>query len=445
MQSQDEVGMLASAFNQMTTRLKTLYEDLRRSEEHFRSLIENSSDIITIVNRDSLVLYESPTIERVLGYPAGRVRDHLLTEFVHPEDIPRFLQALDQSFAEPLRMLSVEFRFRHANGAWRVLEARGQYRQHMSGEPGIVINARDITLRKQAEEDRVRLREENMKARSEFISTVSHELRTPLTPIRGYVDVLLMGAGGRLTDQQREFLQTIRDNTLRMRSLIDDLLDVGRLEAGKITLTYNTLYLGDLIQHEIRLLQAEIDRKEMQINLDIVHDLPAVQADSKRVSQIFVNLFSNALKYTYNGGIIRVRAYCDDAETVAIEITDTGVGMSPEQLEKLFTPFYRADNPLRTEAGGTGLGLTIARSFAHLHGGDIVATSEQGVGSTFTFTLPIKPAPRQQVQVVDYHGNGHHPDSEDLLSASTGLDADGTPVFDTADDPDATTPAKPIE
>lgn len=397
-QTQDEVGMLAHSFNRMTMRLKKLYEDLQRSEEHFRSLIENSSDVITIVNRDGIVLYESPSVETVLGYAEGTIRDRLLTEFIHPDDIPVLLDALEHSFANTDHTLEAEFRFRHAGGSWRILEGRGQHLQDISGEAGIVINARDITLRRRAEEDRARLQEENLRARSEFIATVSHELRTPLTPIRGYVDVLLMGAGGEVSEQQREFLQTIKENTMRMRSLVDDLLDVGRLETGKIALNYDTMNLGPLIRHEVKLMQAELDRKQMQLILDIPDDLPNIQADNKRVSQVFVNLFSNAIKYTFAQGTIWVRVQVQQPDgCMVVEVEDTGVGLTPEQQEKLFTPFYRADNPLLTEAGGTGLGLTIAKSFIELHGGSITVRSQQGVGSTFAFSLPLKrttlPAP----------------------------------------------------
>lgn len=402
-QTEDEVGALGISFNLMTRRLQEVYANLQRSEEHFRSLIEQSTDVTTIVNRSGVVLYESPSIKNILGYEADYLSGKVLTEFVHPDDLSAFQEAVEQSFDNPTHHLAVEFRFFHADGTWHILEGRGRFLIDMSGESGIVINARDITERKQAEEERARLQEENLRARREFIATVSHELRTPLTPIRGYVDILLLGAGGEINEQQRSFLQTIKDNTIRMSALVDDLLEVGRIEAGRVKLNFEMIDLSSVIAYETRMLQTELDRKEMTLLLDIADDLPGINADKKRVSQVLANLLSNAVKYTYPQGNICVRAFQYNEHFVEIQVEDTGIGLTPEQQEKLFTPFYRADNVMHTEVSGTGLGLSITKSFVELHGGKIWVQSEVNKGSVFAFRLPINP--HLDAQLVQVLGN----------------------------------------
>lgn len=245
------------------------------------------------------------------------------------------------------------------------------------------------TERLRAEEERRQAEEEVQRSRREFIGTVSHELRTPLTPIIGYVDLLLTGAGGAITSDQRDFLKTIKNNSLRMNSLVDDLLEVSRIGSGRVELHLAPTHVDGLINETIHLFQEHIATKDQHLAVHIADDLPIIAADGRRITQVLNNLVSNASKYTPNGGSITVRATINHEE-IAIQVGDTGVGLSPEQTKKLFTPFYRADNGLRDQVSGTGLGLSIARSFVQMHGGDIEVESEVGRGSTFTVYLPIK-------------------------------------------------------
>lgn len=260
---------------------------------------------------------------------------------------------------------------------------------HLAGVINTTLDALERTREeRRREEERARLREESLKARRQFISTVSHELRTPLTPIGGFVDMLLMGVAGELNSDQEAFLHTIKANTLRMTSLVDDLLEVGRLESGRVTLNRAALDLRRTILDVVEMLRPELTRKEMKLTLDINEQLPRVDADGKRVGQVLANLLSNAIKYTYPRGKIHVVTQLRDDGLIAVSIADSGVGLSAEQQRQLFTPFYRADSPLRDEVGGTGLGLHIAKSFVELHGGRIWVESTPGVGSCFAFTLP---------------------------------------------------------
>jgi GAF sensor signal transduction histidine kinase (EC 2.7.3.-) len=227
------------------------------------------------------------------------------------------------------------------------------------------------------------------KEKRQFISDVSHELRTPLTAIKGYVDVLLLTASLNLTPDQISYLTIIKNNTNRLRALIEDILEFSRPDSKK-KLTFTQVDIPTVIEEVVQSLRLEYERKGMNVRIETSPSLPPVTADQKRVSQIIFNLFSNAVKYTYEGGSITVRAFLNRANMMQIEVEDTGVGMSPEQLKKLFRPFYRADNPLRDIAGGTGLGLSIAKQLVEMHGGEIWVTSELGKGSTFAFAIPLQ-------------------------------------------------------
>jgi signal transduction histidine kinase len=234
----------------------------------------------------------------------------------------------------------------------------------------------------------LQLQEEALRAKREFLSIVSHELRTPLTPMLGYLDLMLVGEGGELTDDQRKFLKTIRSNTRRMSALVEDLLEIGRMEANSITLQFSPVDLGIVIEEVVERLQSDLERTSMTLTREIAVQLPLVEADRKRVEQVLMNLLSNAIKYNYPGGNITIRAFKRDSQYVEVQIEDSGIGLTLEQQSRLFTRFYRAETPLRDQVSGTGLGLVVAKTFVELHGGSITVQSQPGAGSTFSFTLP---------------------------------------------------------
>jgi signal transduction histidine kinase len=243
---------------------------------------------------------------------------------------------------------------------------------------GSVAVLRDVT--REIEADR---------AKRDFISSVSHELRTPLTSIKGYVDLLLLGAAGPLGEGQQSFLSVVKNNANRLMDLINDILEIGRIDADKIRLNFESVSLGDIFQDVLQTMRAEIERKSTIVKVDIEPDLPHIPADLRRVTQVVLNLVSNAVKYTYPGAHVTLRAFINPAGLLQTDIEDDGVGILPEQQQHLFRRFYRADNPLRDEVGGTGLGLSIAKSFVELHGGEMWVQSESGKGSTFSFMLPL--------------------------------------------------------
>jgi signal transduction histidine kinase len=226
------------------------------------------------------------------------------------------------------------------------------------------------------------------RAKSEFVSLVAHELRAPMTSIRGYADMLIKGVGGQLTPQQVEFAQIINSNVERMQVLVSDLQDISRIEAGQLRLDIRPTSLADAIERALQSTRPQIEARSQRLSVEVPADLQQIRADAERTTQVLVNLLSNACKYTPEGGSIAVRAWADGSY-VYCAVSDTGIGMSPEDCAHLFTKFFRSDHPAVQETPGTGLGLCIVKSLVELQGGVIAVESELGRGTTFTFTVPV--------------------------------------------------------
>jgi signal transduction histidine kinase len=241
-------------------------------------------------------------------------------------------------------------------------------------------------------EQRNRAVEEANRLKTEFVSMVSHELRTPLTSIVGYVDLLVDGEAGELAPDQYEYLTIVKNNAARLLSLIDDLLDIARIEAGRIELQPCALDVGRLLREATASLAPMLEAKQQRLALDLAQSMPPVWADPDRLTQIVLNLVSNAHKYTPAAGSISVAAEMSDG-CARVHVRDSGVGMSAEEQAQLFTRFFRARNPATRHVSGSGLGLALTRSLVELHGGTLSVTSAPDQGSTFSFTLPVADVP----------------------------------------------------
>ncbi len=242
---------------------------------------------------------------------------------------------------------------------------------------GTVSVFRDVTAEVEAD-----------RAKSEFVSTVSHELRTPMTAVKGYVDLMLMGTTGTLTEMQERFLSVIKSNADRLTSLVNDLLDLSRIETGKIVLSPQVLDMKPLIEQAVLTITPRAREKGLRVRAILPSALPQVYADPDRLAQVLTNLLANAYKYTPLGGDVTVHAYVREA-MLHLAIADTGIGIAHEDQARIFERFYRVDDPLVQEESGTGLGLTITTSLIRMQGGDIFLRSEPGEGSIFTFTVPL--------------------------------------------------------
>jgi PAS domain S-box-containing protein len=242
---------------------------------------------------------------------------------------------------------------------------------------GVVATLRDVT--KEVEADR---------AKSEFISTVSHELRTPMTAIKGYTDLLHGEVVGPINSDQKRFLSIIKNNTDRLTALINDLLDISRVETGRVRFEPQAVQIGDVIADVVSALAGQAEVKNQSLTYEIVGGLPEIMGDRDRLNQVLTNLIGNAIHYTPHGGMIEVRAYHVE-NAVRVDVRDTGIGIAPDDMGRIFERFYRADHPLVQETSGTGLGLSIVRMFVEMHGGRVWVESRRNKGSTFTFILPL--------------------------------------------------------
>lgn len=253
---------------------------------------------------------------------------------------------------------------------------------------GTVSIFRDIT--REVEVDRLK---------SEFVATVSHELRTPMTSVKGYVEMLLMGAVGTINDEQRRFLQTIKGNIDRLGGLVNDLLDISRIESGRVALSLEPVdvaaMLGDVSEAVLR--RGRNESKPLEIDLELPKSLPPALADRERLRQIINNLVENSFNYTPAGGHIQLKA-SKRGQQVEISVSDNGIGILPEDLPKVFERFYRGEQALNMSVAGTGLGLSIVRQLIEMHEGEIVIESEgvPGKGTVCTITLPIATADEQR-------------------------------------------------
>ena len=245
---------------------------------------------------------------------------------------------------------------------------------------GSVSLFRDIT--REVEVDRLK---------SEFVATVSHELRTPMTAIKGYTDLMLMGATGSLQEGQKNFLKTIQDNANRLKMLVEDLLDISKIEAGRVSLDLHAISLLPILNSVAQHIKGRMSDKGKFLNiaLEVSEDLPKIRGDKMRLVQIFTNLVDNAYTYSPENTTITLRAFAIP-QGLQVNIKDEGIGLSPEEKNRIFERFFRGENPLVLSSSGTGLGLNIVQRLVEMHNGKIWVESDgPGLGSTFSVILPI--------------------------------------------------------
>lgn len=413
----DELGRLAMVFQRMLNTvqereqsLKDAKETLKRSEAYFRSLIEHSSDVIIILDAEGNIRYGSPSLSTVLGYNLGDFWEHQFIEFIHPKDLPSVTDALTQAAQTPGTGQPFELRFQHHNGEWLIMEAVSNNLLRDSAVEGLIINLRDITERKQAEDwQRAKETAERAnQAKSQFLANMSHELRTPLNAIIGYSEMLQEEA---IDLDQNEFipdLQKIHSAGKHLLNLINDILDLSKIEAGKMDLYLESFNVSAMIQDVVSTIAPLASQNHNTVLVHCPDTIGELHADHTKVRQNLFNLLSNACKFTENGtitltverqeagnqepgagrGELGIQGETLEMNWIRFCVTDTGIGMTPEQLDRVFDAFTQADASTTRKYGGTGLGLAISQRFCQMMGGDISVTSTVGQGSQFTMWLP---------------------------------------------------------
>ena len=338
-----------------------------------QAILEGIADGVIVFDRGGKALVANSAIIQLLGLTPKHILGKRIDALIEPRlsDVDRDIVA-DMLADQSARYPSVKIQWDQKT----LSISSAPVRDRAGVVTGSVAVFRDFT--REAELDRMK---------SDFVSIASHELRTPLTSIRGYLDLLNMGRPDPLTEQQRSFLQVARDNTERLHQLVNDLLDISRIESGRIELDVQVVSLAEILGKSASLVRNQFVQRGLTLDLDLPPDLPRVFADPKRIGQVVTNLLSNAYKYTPEGGAT-VHAHASNG-TIQVDVKDTGIGISDEDRSKLFTQFFRAESDFVREQSGTGLGLNITRSLVEMHGGRIWVESEPGQGSTFSFTLPL--------------------------------------------------------
>jgi PAS domain S-box-containing protein len=358
------------------------------SEQRFRALVQNSSDIITLMDEEGHILYDSPAIERVLGY---RMADRLLrriVDYVHPDDEA----AVTALFAAPVDGVpaasSSVFRARHATGAWVYLEMIATNLLDDPAIRGIVGNTRDITERKRAEEEMWRALDkarELSELKSRFVSMTSHEFRTPLTTIMSNAEMLERYFHKWTEDKRNLAFKRINESVRQMVALLDDVLMIGKVESGK--LTYNPAPV-DLVRFCTELIDIVRSGRETDRLVDFeAADIPPMLAlDESLLRHVLLNVLTNAVKYSPADTAVGLTLAMTGG-AVVITISDSGIGIPETDQVHLFEPFYRATNV--GTISGTGLGLTIVKRCVERHGGTIGVTSSAATGTTFQIAIPV--------------------------------------------------------
>lgn len=403
---QDEAGGTLGLFGLIrdVTEARQAIMRLRESENRFRSLVENMRNIIFCrgVKGDGPFGYRdggSVMYGRDAGILAGTADDSGFAdvrawyESVHPDDRPAYLDA-ERARKEEGRPYLIEYRFRHPRtGQLRwAREAGWTVEDPQSGTTWLDSYIVDVTTLKEAQaqaEEARRAAEEANQAKSAFFASVSHELRTPLNAVLGFAEIMdrqLFGPVG--NERYADYVRSIRDSGRILLGLIDDLLDLSKIEAGKQVLREEWLDVRELCCDVLRLMEPQAAAAQLVLQLRASDGLPLLCADARAVRQILLNLLSNALKFTPPGGRVLVGAKVARDGGLSLTVTDSGIGISPEDVRRLFLPYSQTDSSLASPARGTGLGLMLVRSLCELHGGSAKIRSRPGKGTKVWARFP---------------------------------------------------------
>ena len=491
------------------TEQKEAEENLRQSEEYFRSLIEDGVDVITVMDAKGVLQYVSPSYSRELGYSHEQLIGHFAAEHVHQDDRKHVLDAFNRAIDDNGVLETVNYRFKAANGKWLHIESHGRSQIGQEAVGGVIVISRDVTQQRGAEmallESQRRLQSivENApliiwavdrdgiftmsegsaletiglragagvgksafelhverpavidgvrsalngkiktdmvtfnnrhfdlsfmpatrddgfingafgvavdvterekaeretraakeeaeyanKAKSEFLANMSHELRTPLNAIIGFSEMMQSGLFGELPEKHSSYVQDIFNSGEHLLQLINDILDLSKIEAGKHDLYEEIVDLKVAIQAALRIVHDNASSRNIALNVLVEHDLPFLLADERMLKQIFINLVSNATKFTPEGGAVEIRANVVPDDGMIIEVADNGIGMTDAEIGHAMSAFGQVESAFVRQQPGTGLGLPLVKSMAELHQAELEIESEKDMGTTVRIKFP---------------------------------------------------------
>lgn len=372
-----------------------------KSQEYSESIINTVREPLIVLDQDLRVVTVSRSFYEVFKVKPEETVGQLIYDLGNKQwDIPKLRELLEDILPQKAIFDDYEVEHDFLGIGRRIMLLNARQIQRVSGKERIILLAiEDITERREIENGLEKAHEELKvladelkrvaRVKSEFLANMSHELRTPLNSINGFSEVLYDETFGPLNEKQKKYVNNVLTSGKHLLLLINQILDMAKVEAGKMKLALSSLPMKSLL-NEISLLIADmVSKKKIELLLEIVEDLPNIEADELKVKEIIYNLLSNAVKFTPEGGKIGMRAKRADTE-IEIVVWDTGVGIAPENMGKIFEGFFRVDTPYSRVTEGTGLGLPLSKKLVELHGGELSVESEGlNKGTSVRFTLPI--------------------------------------------------------
>ncbi len=364
----DEIGDLAKAFAYMSERIKEQIEKIKKEGAKLDAVLSSMLEGIMVVDEKGSILLANPSIRKFFYMdldPEQKAPIEVIRHAAVQDIVDGVLRGGKDAIGHEISLSQPQERVLQVNGVPILRNNRME---------GAVLVFHDITELRRLE-----------KVRQDFVANVSHELRTPIASIQGYAETLLDGA---IDDKKnaKDFVKIIAEDSRRLARLIEDLLDLSKIESGKMKMVPEPLEIGPTVKRILKVLEKPVKNKSISAKADIPEDLPKVLADPERLSQVFMNLLDNAVKYTPEGGSVTVTA-CRDHDRIRVDVSDSGIGIPETDLPRIFERFYRVDKSRSQELGGTGLGLSIVKHIVQAHGGEVSVRSVLGQGSTFSFTL----------------------------------------------------------
>lgn len=364
--SRDEISVLTENFNEMAGVLQSTMDEINSERDKLSTLFLHMTDGVVAFSRNGNVIQSNPASVRMLGRE--------MDESVDYDDIfgsiSSLEEILEQSVNEPIaaQMKVGKSDLELSLAPFSADESQG----------GVLAVIHDVTAQRKSEE-----------MRREFVANVSHELRTPLTNIKSYTETLIDAGDDLPPEMKASFFGVILSEADRMTRIVQDLLTLSRFDYGKMEMNFSDFGIAEAVQNVYNAVIIDAQNHGHELLLEMEKNMPIIHADKERMEQVIMNIVSNAIKYTPDGGRIEITAW-SMGEKVSISVSDNGVGIPEEDQPRLFDRFYRVDKARSREAGGSGLGLSIVKEIVQAHNGDIDIRSKQGEGTTMTVTLPIK-------------------------------------------------------
>lgn len=368
----DEIGELGNAINAMADSLQIQMTRIRENENHLQSVLSNMINGVVMMDSQGSILIMNDRAEQILGISASKLIGRHYREIKQQYELSQLIM---EGF-ETRKHIHEEITFYYPEERLLELNLVPIYQTRGTEFSGILLVLQDVSAIRRLE-----------RMRSEFVANVSHELKTPIAAVKGFAETLL---GGAVKDEEtaKAFLEIIYDESERLNRLIGDILELSKIESRRVPLILSPVNIAQFMVNTIAILEVSAHRKHINVNLSAPEEL-YMEADEDRLRQIFVNLLSNAISYTPEGGKVEVRISLTEQEQVRIEISDTGIGIPEKDLPRIFERFYRVDKARSRSSGGTGLGLSIVKHLVELHKGTITVQSVVGKGTTFILELPI--------------------------------------------------------